>query len=70
MIPIKHDELGNEINQEDADIAPFARGALNFDDFNYENINQYVLLEEPADKPQQLVKDASKRNLNNQERLL
>jgi len=37
-------------------VTPFARGALNFDDFNYNNVNQYVLLEEPADKREALRK--------------
>jgi hypothetical protein len=44
MIPIKYDELtGIELDQPQAQVAPFARGALNFDDFNYEHVNQYVL---------------------------
>lgn len=40
---------------------PFMRGIMTFDDYNYKNVNDYVLVEEP--------KDPKKRQLDLQERL-
>ena len=46
MVPLKENEDGNltePVNSQH----PFMRGILQFDDYNYERFNQYVLLEEP-----------------------
>ena len=40
---------------------PFMRGIMTFDDYNYKNVNDYVLVEEP--------RDPNKRSLDIKERL-
>ena len=59
MIPItmrNDDELEEpkRLNQ------PFMRGIMEFDDYNYKNLNEYVLIEEP--------KDLNRRKLDLKER--
>jgi hypothetical protein len=46
LVPLKENEDGNLTEPANAH-HPFMRGILQFDDYNYERFNQYVLLEEP-----------------------
>ena len=46
MVPIENDEEGLPLEQENTN-HPFMRGVMNFDDYNYKTVNQYVLLEGP-----------------------
>ena len=46
MVPLEYDDEG--IIQENENINhPFMRGIMNFDDYNYQVFNPYILLEEP-----------------------
>ena len=47
MVPINSDEDGN-ITEPINIQHPFMRGIMNFDDYNYKNFNDYVLIEEPG----------------------
>ena len=60
MIPLsmKNDD---ELDQPKRIDQPFMRGIMEFDDYNYKNINKYVLIEEP--------KDFNRRKQDLQERL-
>lgn len=60
MIPLsmKNDD---ELDQPKRVDQPFMRGIMEFDDYNYKNINKYVLIEEP--------KDINRRKQDLQERL-
>lgn len=48
MVPItlRNDQ---ELEQPKRLNQPFMRGIMEFDDYNYKNINDYVLIEEPKD---------------------
>lgn len=60
MVPItlKKDE---QLEQPKRTHQPFMRGIMEFDDYNYKNLNDYVLIEEP--------RDPNKRKLDLQERI-
>ena len=47
MVPLKTDELGHPIEPKNKN-NPFMRGIMEFDDYNYSNLNDFILLEEPA----------------------
>lgn len=46
MVPLKENEDGNLTEPMNSQ-HPFMRGILQFDDYNYERFNPYILLEEP-----------------------
>jgi hypothetical protein len=46
MIPLKHDEDGKTTEQTNIN-HPFMRGVMEFDDFNYTQFNNLVLIPEP-----------------------
>lgn len=46
MIPIEQDDDGLTIEKENT-MHPFMRGVMNFDDYNYKQYNEYVLLTGP-----------------------
>lgn len=54
MIPVEYDDEGIE-KQPSNVYHPFMRGIMHFDDFNYKQFNQYVLLEEPHESEKKRV---------------
>ena len=52
MVPLQVDDDGNEIEPANKN-NPFMRGIMNFDDYNYNYHNHFVLVEEPGSKERQ-----------------
>jgi hypothetical protein len=48
MVPLKEDELGRMHEPKNKN-NPFMRGIMEFDDYNYSQVNEFILLEEPAE---------------------
>jgi hypothetical protein len=46
MVPLQTDEEGIQVEPQNQE-HPFMRGIMSFDDYNYKQYNQYVLIEEP-----------------------
>ncbi len=60
MVPIKTTEAGL-LELPDNQNHPFSRGIMEFDDYNYSNYNDYVLLKEPdAAEKQKIINDRKK----------
>lgn len=47
MVPCEGDDEGNLVEQSTNRKHPFMRGIMTFDDYNYNQFNEYVLIEEP-----------------------
>lgn len=48
MVPISLNKSMELIEPKNT-MQPFMRGIMTFDDYNYKNLNEYVLIEEPND---------------------
>lgn len=54
MVPVNYDDEGTEIVPPNAN-HPFMRGIMNFDDYNYQSYNRYILTEEPGGSEQRRI---------------
>lgn len=66
MIPVDQGSNG-QMTEPNNTTHPFMRGIMTFDDFNYTQFNDYVLLEEPSQIEKQRLVEERKR-LNTQKR--
>ena len=65
MVPQDEDELGNQVEQTTHSNHPFMRGIMNFDDYNYNQYNDYILIEEPNDvERRKIINDRKKLDRN------
>ena len=48
MVPVEEDKETGKTHEAAHKDNPFMRGIMGFDDYNYNNINELVLIEEPA----------------------
>ncbi len=63
MVPYNSDEDGKLIEPSNTD-HPFMRGIMNFDDYNYKTINQFVLIEEPVSSNLRKIVENDRKQLN------
>ncbi len=63
MVPYNSDEDGKLIEPSNTD-HPFMRGIMNFDDYNYKTINQFVLIEEPVSSNLRKMVENDRKQLN------
>lgn len=49
MVPCEEDDDGNQLEIVGNSKHPFMRGIMRFDDYNYNQFNEYVLIEEPKE---------------------
>ena len=63
MVPVDYDNEGREVVSPNIN-HPFMRGIMNFDDYNYQSFNKYILTEEPGgSERRRIINDRKKIHL-------